>query len=110
MSSLSSTCIDVSHLSKRFALNPTRPRSFQTLFLDTLHGRRSRPREVLLALNDVSFTVTPGETVALIGQNGSGKSTCLKLLSRIIEPTEGQVHVKGRLSALLELGVAFTPS
>lgn len=109
MSSLSSTCIDVSHLSKRFALNPTRPRSFQTLFLDTLHGRRSRPREVLLALNDVSFTVTPGETVALIGQNGSGKSTCLKLLSRIIEPTEGQVHVRGRLSALLELGVGFHP-
>jgi len=104
-----SACIDVRHLSKRFTLNASRPRSFQSLFLDTLHGQRQRSKEALLALDDVSFGVFPGETVALIGQNGSGKSTCLKLLSRIIEPTEGHVRVNGRVSALLELGVGFHP-
>lgn len=60
-------------------------------------------------LNDISFRIRKGEAVGLIGKNGCGKSTMLKLISRIIYPTEGTVQIKGRVSSLLELGAGFHP-
>lgn len=101
--------IQVDRISKRFDLQPDRPRSFQELVLSAFRpGRRAR-KEEFWALRDVSFAVEPGENLGIIGANGSGKSTCLKLLTRIIEPTSGSLTVNGRVAALLELGAGFHP-
>lgn len=72
-------------------------------------GGARRDRGTFHALSDVSFQLERGKTFGLIGANGAGKSTALKLMSRIIEPTSGSVRVSGRVGALLELGAGFHP-
>jgi len=73
-----------------------------------LLGARRCHRE-FLALKDVNFSVSPGEVFCVIGENGSGKSTTLQLMAGILQPTEGEVRVNGRVAALLELGAGFNP-
>ena len=71
-------------------------------------GRRRYYRE-FWALQDVSFDLTPGQTLGVIGRNGSGKSTLLQMLCGTLSPTCGEVRIKGRTAALLELGSGFNP-
>jgi ABC-type polysaccharide/polyol phosphate transport system ATPase subunit len=68
-----------------------------------------KPDETFTAVDDVSFTVAPGRTFGIIGRNGSGKSTMLKLVAGITKPTSGRVAINGRVSALIELGAGFHP-
>ena len=95
--------IRVDHLSKVYKLyDRNRDRMKEALHL----GKNIHCREHY-ALNDVSLTVNTGETVGIIGTNGSGKSTILKIITGVLNPTAGEVTINGRISALLELGAGF---
>jgi ABC-2 type transport system ATP-binding protein len=76
-------------------------------FLTTLLRREQRSS--FYALDDVSFSVSRGETLGIVGRNGSGKSTVLKLIAGVMAPTQGTVEVYGRVSPLIELGAGFHP-
>lgn len=94
--------IKVSHLNKRYKLyRHNRDRVADALGFPGAHYTEH------MALNDVSMTVYRGETVGIIGTNGSGKSTILKIITGVLNPTSGDVEVNGRISALLELGAGF---
>jgi ABC-2 type transport system ATP-binding protein len=93
------------HVSKSFRVWHDRNDSLKTRLLRRGEGRWSE----FTALDDVSFDIDAGATFAIIGANGSGKSTSLKLIARILRPDAGQVNVEGRVSALLELGAGFHP-
>ena len=65
--------------------------------------------ETFMALNGINLEVRKGEALGIIGGNGAGKSTTLKILSRVTAPTKGTVKIKGRISSLLEVGTGFHP-
>ncbi|MCI5139486.1 MAG: ABC transporter ATP-binding protein, partial [Candidatus Electrothrix sp. AR1] len=77
--------------------------------LETFHPRGRQYHTSFQAVEEVDFEVRRGESVAIIGRNGSGKSTLLQLICKILQPTDGNVIVNGRISALLELGAGFNP-
>jgi ABC-type polysaccharide/polyol phosphate transport system ATPase subunit len=103
--------IEVTHASKIYR-RYTRRRQFATLKSALLSGslvRDLEPDDTFSAVKDVSFTLPSGRTLGVIGRNGSGKSTLLKLVAGITKPTTGTVTVRGRISALIELGAGFHP-
>lgn len=74
-----------------------------------LAGKRKSFYKDFWALRDVSFSIRRGQTVGIVGRNGSGKSTLLQMIAGTLNPTEGNIKVKGRVAALLELGSGFNP-
>jgi lipopolysaccharide transport system ATP-binding protein len=99
--------VELENISKRYRLSHEKARSFQEIWLGLFRGKQATQVEEFWALRDVSLKVGRGESVALIGPNGAGKSTTLKIISRIIDPSQGMVSVQGRMSALIELGAGF---
>ncbi|WP_458071345.1 ABC transporter ATP-binding protein [Rhodanobacter sp. BL-MT-08] len=77
--------------------------------MQMLFGSNRRWHREFTALSDINLVVRRGETVGIVGRNGSGKSTLLQIICGTLAPTEGEVHVRGRVAALLELGAGFNP-
>jgi lipopolysaccharide transport system ATP-binding protein len=99
--------IEFANVSKRFVLHKDRRGSFRQQLVGLFRPRTQG--EDFWALHDVSFSVGQGESLGLVGHNGAGKSTALKLMTRILEPSSGTVRLRGRVAALLELGSGFHP-
>jgi lipopolysaccharide transport system ATP-binding protein len=110
--------IKVENVSKRYRIGePKAPyATLRDTLTEVMHSplkslrREERPDgEAVWALRDVSFEVHPGEIVGIIGHNGAGKTTMLKILARITEPTAGRVEFYGRVTSLLGVGTGFHP-
>lgn len=97
--------IDVNKVFMRFNLAEEKTDSIKEYFVKLVSGKLHFNE--FYALKDVSFQVKPGEAVALIGKNGSGKSTMLKILAGVLYPSAGTVKVNGTIAPLIELGAGF---
>lgn len=119
---MSETVIKIDHVTKQYRLGTigggTLQRDLQSWWARIRHkedpnlkiGQKAyKKNEKFLALDDISLEVHKGETLGLIGRNGAGKSTTLKLLSRVTAPTEGNIYIKGKISSMLEVGTGFHP-
>lgn len=99
--------IAVDHVSKQFVLRHTR--SMKEALVWLIRGRKGDLSAKFTAIDDVTFEVQDGESVAFLGFNGSGKSTTLKLISGVMHPDQGWVGTKGRIAGLIEVGAGFHP-
>ena len=102
---MSEYAIEVNNVSKKFKIYFDKGYSLRDKLL---FWKRNRYEE-LKVLQNVSFSIKKGEAVGLIGHNGCGKSTTLKMLTRIMYPDAGEIIMNGRVSSLLELGAGFHP-
>ena len=100
---MGSPAVEVQGVSKRFRLYQEK---YTSLKERVIHAGRI-PHQDLWALRDIGFDVREGETLGILGRNGSGKSTLLKCICGVLQPTRGQVVVRGKLAGLLELGAGF---
>ncbi|MBU0634765.1 MAG: ABC transporter ATP-binding protein [Candidatus Omnitrophica bacterium] len=103
---MSKNAIDLKCISKKYSLDVTR-RSVTKNLLSCLKGILRK--EEVWALNDINFSVKQGETVGIIGENASGKTTILRIISGITTPTKGEVKVGGKVAGILDLGAGFFP-
>ncbi len=109
--------IDFDNVSKAYRLGASRT-SLRDAIADgarnimhrNTNGNGKVGDELFWAVKDVSFQVEQGEVIGIIGHNGAGKSTMLKLLSRVTHPTSGNIRTCGRMASLIELGAGFTPT
>ncbi|WP_396656732.1 ABC transporter ATP-binding protein [Microbacterium sp.] len=98
--------IIVENVTKEFRKRATR--SFKDTFIALVTGKETKGAQ-FRALDDISFMIHEGESVAVMGLNGSGKSTTLKLVSGVLEPDAGTVLTRGRVAGLIEVGAGFHP-
>src|ERR1700754_351129 len=101
----STLAVEVDQVSKIYRTYPS-PRH---RLLELVSGGRRRYAHETRALDHVTFSLQKGARLGIVGSNGSGKSTLLKVLAGVLTPTTGRARVRGRVSALLELGAGFNP-
>ena len=97
--------IEINHLTKKYDMY----KKPSDRLKEALSPTRKTYHEVFYALNDVNVKVEKGEMIGFIGENGSGKSTILKIITGVLTPSEGEVKIEGNIAALLELGSGFNP-
>lgn len=97
--------IKVEHVSMRFSLASEKVTSFKEYVIKTVKKQLSYGE--FWALKDVSFSINKGDALGLIGLNGSGKSTMLKVIAGVLKPTKGSVQIGGSVAPLIELGAGF---
>jgi ABC-type polysaccharide/polyol phosphate transport system ATPase subunit len=102
---MENSIISFDHVTKEFSLQ--NQKTFKEFLPALFFGEKTH--EKFIALKDISFNIQAGECVGIIGPNGSGKSTILKLIAGVMSPTEGKVHVHGKISPLIELGAGMHP-
>jgi ABC-type polysaccharide/polyol phosphate transport system ATPase subunit len=102
--------VEFRNVSKTFSYVKGRPESMKELAISVFNGRYFKlEREKKVVLDDVSFKIYPGEVVAIMGRNGTGKSTMMRILSGIYQPDNGDVIVRERIAAMVALGAGFHP-
>lgn len=104
LSTVDSPRIVIDHVTKNFLRRNSH--SFKEAFVGWVRGKRVRA-DTFTALDNVSLQIGHGESVAIMGLNGSGKSTTLKLISGVLEPDRGRVFTRGRVAGLIEVGAGF---
>ncbi len=104
---MADVAIKVTNVNKTFKLPHEKQGSVKGLFLNIFRLNRTYERQK--ALHDVSLEIRPGEFFGIIGRNGGGKSTLLKILAGVYSPTTGNIQVNGKLTPFIELGVGFNP-
>ena len=100
---MAKTVVEFKNVSKVYKLYKNDKKRFKAIFF------KNTPCKEKKAVNNVSFTIQQGESVALFGKNGAGKSTILKMITEVAFPTSGDIIIDGRVSALLELTSGFDP-
>ena len=101
--------VELRGVSKRFYFYDHRTSSLREWFIRRVLRRPIHVRRASFSLRDLDLRVDPGEAVALVGRNGSGKSTVLRLVAGIYRPTAGTISTSGRITAVIELGAGFHP-
>lgn len=99
-----SNVLEVKNISKSFKDYSSESQRILSWF-----GLKSKPIQEHHILKHINFSLAPGEAVGIVGQNGAGKSTLLKIITGTLKPSDGNVHIDGRISAILELGMGFHP-
>ena len=99
--------IEVNNVSKSFLLPHEKTNSIKGVFVNLFKPRSNKTTQ--RALKDINFQIKKGEFFGIVGRNGSGKSTMLKILAKIYQPTGGSVKIRGKLVPFIELGVGFNP-
>ena len=97
-------------VSLKFKMYTDKGMSIKEAFINSLKKRKYRETvKEFWVLNDINFTINQGDRLGVIGNNGAGKSTMLKLISKIYEPTKGNIMINGKVVPLIELGAGFNP-